>query len=53
MTGREDSHDDEATFAHPEQVIPKFAEDDELFGLGNGLQEVCRHLEITESSWNR
>jgi putative transposase len=22
-------------------------------GLGKSLEEVCRHLEITESTWNR
>ena len=37
----------------PEQVIRKLAEGDKLLGLGKDLDEVCRHLEITESTWHR
>lgn len=37
----------------PEQVIRKLAEGDKLLGLGKDLGEVCRHLEITESTWHR
>ena len=37
----------------PEQVIRKLAEGDKLLGLGKDLEEVCRHLEITESTWHR
>ena len=37
----------------PEQVIRKLAEGEKLLGLGKDLAEVCRHLEITESTWNR
>jgi putative transposase len=35
----------------PEQVIRKLAEGDKMLGLGKDLEEVCRHLEITESTW--
>jgi putative transposase len=34
-------------------VIRKLAEGDKLLGLGKDLEEVCRHLEITESTWHR
>lgn len=37
----------------PEQVIRKLAEGDKLLGQGRSLAEVCRHLEITESTWHR
>ena len=37
----------------PEQVIRKLAEGEKLLGMGKDLDEVCRHLEITESTWNR
>lgn len=37
----------------PEQVIRKLAEGEKLLGLGKDLEEVCRHLEITESTWHR
>jgi len=37
----------------PEQVIRKLAEGDKLLGFGKDLEEVCRHLEITESTWHR
>ncbi len=37
----------------PEQVIRKLAEGEKLFGEGKDLTEVCRHLEITESTWHR
>lgn len=37
----------------PEQVIRKLAEGEKLLGQGKNLEEVCRHLEITESTWNR
>jgi putative transposase len=37
----------------PEQVIRKLAEGEKLFGEGQELAEVCRHLEITESTWHR
>ena len=37
----------------PEQVIRKLAEGEKLLGEGQELVEVCRHLEITESTWHR
>ena len=37
----------------PEQVIRKLAEGEKLLGQGQELAEVCRHLEITESTWHR
>jgi len=37
----------------PEQVIRKLAEGDKLLNQGKDLPEVCRHLEIAESTWHR
>ena len=37
----------------PEQVIRKLAEGDKLFNDGHDLAEVCRHLQIAESTWHR
>ena len=37
----------------PEQVIRTLAEGEKLLGQGQTLAEVCRHLEITESTWHR
>ena len=37
----------------PEQVIRKLAEGDKLLAEGKSLEEVARHLEITESTWHR
>ena len=37
----------------PEQVIRKLAEGEKLLAQGQTLAEVCRHLEITESTWHR
>ena len=37
----------------PEQVIRKLAEGEKLLGEGKGIDEVARHLEITESTWHR
>ena len=37
----------------PEQVIRKLAEGEKLLGEGKTIDEVCRHLEITESTWHR
>jgi putative transposase len=37
----------------PEQVIRKLAEGEKLLGEGKSLEEVTRHLEITESTWHR
>ena len=37
----------------PERVIRKLAEGDKLLNQGQDLAEVCRHLEIAESTWHR
>src|SRR5271169_155396 len=37
----------------PEQVIRKLAEGEKLLAQGKSIEEVCRHLEVTESTWHR
>jgi putative transposase len=37
----------------PEQIIRKPAEGNKHLGTGQQLDEVCRHLEIAESTWHR
>ena len=37
----------------PDQIIRKLAEGNKLPASGQELAEVCRHLEITESTWHR
>jgi transposase-like protein len=37
----------------PEQIIRKLAEGEKLLGQGQDIEEVTRHLEITESTWHR
>jgi hypothetical protein len=37
----------------PEQVIGKLSEGDKLLNESKDLPEVCRHLEIAESTWHR
>ena len=37
----------------PEQVVRKLAEGDKLLNCGSDIAEVCRQLEITESTWHR
>ncbi len=37
----------------PEQIIRKLAEGKKLLGEGQNIEEVSRHLEITESTWHR
>jgi putative transposase len=37
----------------PEQVIRKLAEGEKFLAQGKSIEEVCRHLEITESTWHR
>jgi hypothetical protein len=37
----------------PDQIIRKLAEGNKLLGTGQELAEVCRHLEIAESTWHR
>ena len=37
----------------PEQVIRKLTEGEKLLAQGQSIEEVVRHLEITESTWHR
>jgi hypothetical protein len=37
----------------PEQIIRKLEEGHRQFAAGKELGEVCRHLEIAESTWHR
>jgi putative transposase len=37
----------------PEQVIRKLAQGEKLLNEGNEIAEVCRQLEITQSTWHR
>jgi transposase-like protein len=37
----------------PEQVIRKLAEGEKLLGEGKSIEEVSRHLEITQQTWYR
>ncbi len=37
----------------PEQIIRKLAEGEKLLAEGKTVEEVSRHLEITESTWHR
>ncbi len=37
----------------PDQIIRKLAEGDKLLAAGKELDEVCRHLEVAESTWHR
>ena len=37
----------------PDQIIRKLAEGNKLLASGSELDEVCRHLEIAESTWHR
>ena len=37
----------------PDQIIRKLAEGQKLLAGGAELDEVCRHLEIAESTWHR
>ncbi len=37
----------------PDQIIRKLAEGNKRLAGGSELDEVCRHLEITESTWHR
>jgi hypothetical protein len=36
-----------------DQIIRNLAEAEKLLGQGPGLEEVTRHLEITEFTWHR
>lgn len=37
----------------PDQIIRKLAEGSKLLGAGQQLNEVCRKLEVAESTWHR
>jgi len=37
----------------PEQIVRKLAEADKLLALDKTIEEVCRSLEITESTFHR
>ena len=37
----------------PEQIVRKLREGDRLLNEAKDLTEVLRHLEVSESSWNR
>jgi putative transposase len=37
----------------PEQIVRLLAEGEKLLGEGHTVDEVARHLEITESTWHR
>lgn len=37
----------------PEQIIRKLAEGHKLLAGGQDLEDVCRHLEVAESTWHR
>jgi hypothetical protein len=37
----------------PEQIVRKLREGDRMLNEGKDLAEVLRHLEVSESSWNR
>ena len=37
----------------PDQIIRKLAEGHKVLAAGKELDEVCRHLEIGESTWHR
>ncbi len=37
----------------PDQIIRKLAEGHKQLAAGKDLDEVCRHLEIAESTWHR
>ena len=37
----------------PDQIIRKLAEGHKQLASGQSLEEVCRHLEIAESTWHR
>ena len=37
----------------PEQIVRKLREGERLLNDGTDLVEVLRHLEVSESSWNR
>ena len=57
LSGKEESNNDMASNKRrrhtPDQIIRRLAEGNKLLGAGQELGEVCRHLEIAESTWHR
>jgi putative transposase len=51
--GKEDNATMQRRRHTPEQIVRKFAEGEKLLGEGRPIEEVARHLEITESTWHR
>ncbi len=49
----EDKHHDQTRRHTPDQIIRKLAEGNKLLAGGTGLDEVCRHLQIADSTWHR
>ena len=52
QNGARRTHETEAPHP-PEQIIRKLAEGDKLLNQSEDLAEVCRRLEIAESTWHR
>jgi putative transposase len=50
--GRRTAHDG-ASAAYADQIIRKLAEGHKLLAGGTELDEVCRHLQIADSTWHR
>jgi putative transposase len=53
MAGQEDRTTMKRHRHTPEQIVRKLREGDRLLNEGKDLAEVLRHLEVSESSWNR
>jgi DNA-binding Xre family transcriptional regulator len=51
--GRGGRHHDPTSAAYADQIIRKLAEGNKRLAGADELDEVCRHLEITESTWHR
>jgi transposase-like protein len=52
--GVKEDHDVAKRRRHtPDQIIRKLAEGNKLLASGAGLEGVCRHLQIAESTWHR
>ena len=53
MMGRGGQHTMKQRRHTPEQVIRKLAEGDKLLAEGKTIEEVARHLEVSEQTWYR
>src|ERR1700726_2757844 len=51
--GREDHTTMKRRRHTPEQIVRKLAEADTLRGLAKTIEDVCRDLEVTESTYHR